>query len=287
MRRLERLSEQLGGEAEEVDLVIANGRVLDPANGLDGLYDVAVRDGVIVAVEPRGALAGATAAETFDATGLLVIPGLVDLHAHGFQHVEPIGLDFDASCLQRCTTTVCDAGSSGATHFPGFRKFIIDACKTRVLAFLNISLIGAGRAPALADTGPSLGGDGRAEGGGLQSTAHISVDHCVDCIRQNSDVIVGIKIALSRSWASEFPGGPAAGEAAGYEAALEASAQAGVPLMTHHTMSSVPLSECPGRLRAGDVYTHCLHGFESTLITPEGGIDPAALAARDRGVRFE
>ena len=101
--------------AEEVDLVIANGRVLDPANGLDGLYDVAVRDGMIVAVEPQGGLAGAAAAETFDASGLLVTPGLVDLHAHGFQHVEPIGLDFDASCLQRCTTTVCDAGSSGAT----------------------------------------------------------------------------------------------------------------------------------------------------------------------------
>ena len=137
------------------------------------------------------------------------------------------------------------------------------------------------------DTAVSLGGDGRAEGGGLQSPAHISVDHCVDCIRRNSDVIVGIKIALSRSWASEFPGGPEAGEAAGYEAALDASEQAGVPLMTHHTFSSVPLSECPGRLRPGDVYTHCLHGFESTLITPSGEIHPAALAAHERGVRFD
>ena len=98
-----------------VDLVILNGRVIDPANSLDGFYDIAVDGGEIVAVEPQGALARMVGAETFDATGLLVTPGLVDIHAHGFQHVEPIGLDFDASCLQRCTTTVVDAGSSGAT----------------------------------------------------------------------------------------------------------------------------------------------------------------------------
>ena len=97
-----------------VDLLILNGRVVDTANGLDGLYDIAVDGGEIIAVEPQGSLA-LVAAETFDATGLLVTPGLVDIHAHGFQHVEPIGLDFDASCLQRCTTTVVDAGSSGAT----------------------------------------------------------------------------------------------------------------------------------------------------------------------------
>ena len=115
MRRLERVSAQLGGVEEAPDLLILNGRVIDPANELDGHYDIAVKDGDIVAIEPRGELAHAVASEIFDATGLLVTPGLVDIHAHGFQHVEPIGLDFDASCLQRCTTTVVDAGSSGAT----------------------------------------------------------------------------------------------------------------------------------------------------------------------------
>jgi dihydroorotase len=118
MRRLERVSEQLSGVDGEpaLDLLILGGRVIDPANNLDGIYDLAVRDGVIVAVETSPGVLGCTpAAETFDARGLIVTPGLVDIHAHGFQHVEPIGLDFDASCLQRCTTTVVDAGSSGAT----------------------------------------------------------------------------------------------------------------------------------------------------------------------------
>ena len=62
--------------------------------------------------------------------------------------------------------------------------------------------------------------------------------------------------------------------------------QVDLPLMTHHTFSSVPLSECPGRLRPGDIYTHCLHGFESTLITADG-VHEAATAARARGVIFD
>jgi dihydroorotase len=182
-----------------------------------------------------------------------------------------------------------DAGSAGATTFPGFRKFIVDRCKTRVLALLNISMVGAGRAPPLNGRGASVGsGDLSQMGGGLQSPAHISAAHCVDTIEQNRDVIVGIKVALARSWASHFPGGYEKGEAAGFAAAREASEQAGVPLMTHHTFSSVPLSQCPGQLRAGDIYTHSLHGFESTIISPEdGNVDPAVLAAKKRGVIFD
>ena len=60
------------------------------------------------------------------------MPGLVDLHAHGFQFFDSIGIDFDTACLCRCTTTAVDAGSSGAGNFPGFKKYVIDRCKTRV-----------------------------------------------------------------------------------------------------------------------------------------------------------
>eukprot|EP00329_Picozoa_sp_Boothbay-MS584-11_P008296 72856_5 len=83
------------------------------------------------------------------------MPGLVDLHAHGFQFFDSIGIDFDEACLCRCTTTAVDAGSSGAANFPGFRKYIIDQCKTRVLALLTISIIGAGGPPP---SDPSQGG---------------------------------------------------------------------------------------------------------------------------------
>jgi dihydroorotase len=289
LTKLVRLDEQTSSsERHQFDTIIINGRVIDPANSIDGPRDVALAAGLIARITQPGEIQPSAAREVFDASGLIVCPGLVDMHAHGFQFVEPIGIDFDEQCLSRCCTTVVDAGSSGATNFPGFRKFIVEQCQTRVLSMLNISMVGAGRAPPLDGRGASTGsGDLSQMGGGLQSPAHISAAHCVDMINQNRDVIVGIKVALARSWASQYPGGYEAGEKAGFAAAREASELAGVPLMTHHTFSSVPLAECPGKLRKGDIYTHSLHGFESTIIQPDGSVDPDVLLAKQRGVVFD
>ena len=107
----------------------------------------------------------------------------------------------------------------------------------------------------------------------------------------NRDTIVGIKIAMSKSSAALFPGGPEKGEKLFYDAALEAAGLADVPLMCHHTFSTVPLEDCPGNLRKGDVYTHTLHGFESTIVQPAEGdagpkIHPAVHAAKRNGVVF-
>jgi dihydroorotase len=274
------------------DTLIRGGIVVDPANQLENVMDVATKSGLIAAVEPPGTIDPAACDVVYDATGQLVMPGLVDLHAHGFQFFDSIGISFDEACLGRCTTTAVDAGSSGAANFPGFRKYIIDQCKTRVLALLNISLIGAG-VPPLDD--PSKGGssdDLVPVGGPYQSAAHCSVPHTVKAIEDHRDVIVGIKIAMSKSTAAAFPGGAEAGEAHFYEAALEASAEAGVPLMCHHTFSTVSLESCPGRLRKGDIYTHTFHGFDSTLCDrreTEGAwkICDAAMRAREGGVVFD
>jgi dihydroorotase len=307
MRRLDVLSEQLTERATPptaertataapitFDTILRGGTVIDPANGLDQVErDIAVKDGVIAAVEPvGGALAGTSASEEFDATGLLVTPGLVDLHSHGFQFFDDIGVNFDTACLGRCTTTAVDAGSSGASSFNGFKKFVIDQCKTRVLVLLNISMIGAG-APPLED--PGKGGssdDMQPVCGPYQSEAFCSVPHTVQCIKNNRDTIVGIKIAMSKSSAALFPGGPVKGEKLFYDAALEAAGLADVPLMCHHTFSTVPLEDCPGNLRAGDIYTHTLHGFESTIVQPAEGnagpkIHPAVHAAKRNGVVFD
>eukprot|EP01047_Picozoa_sp_COSAG01_P030497 COSAG01_NODE_2129_length_8368_cov_15.044041_1_plen_172_part_10 len=90
------------------DMLICGGRVIDPANDIDGTYDVAITDGLISRVSPAGGIPEDSAREIVRAAGLLVVPGLIDLHAHGFQFAEPIGIDFDRQCLERgCTTVVC------------------------------------------------------------------------------------------------------------------------------------------------------------------------------------
>ena len=197
------------------DVLLLGGTVYDAANGIDGeLYDVAISGGKIAAVCRPGELqaeSSTAAVERVDCTGLLVIPGLVDLHAHGFAGTGPVGIDFDTYCVSRGTTTVVDAGSPGASTFDGFRRYIniiIEASTTRVLAFLNISMIGLCM--------PGLIGCN-------QSMAYISADQCADCIEANRDVIVGVKTLLSKGNADE-----GRNEVAVYAAAQEAAARVAI-----------------------------------------------------------
>ena len=125
LRRLQQVAAATAGgagAASSFDLLITGGTVIDPANAVHGEYDIGVRGGVIAAVEPGGGgLASASATESFDASGLLVLPGLVDLHAHGYAKgfADQVSIDFDEACLTRCTTTVVDAGTAGANTFAG------------------------------------------------------------------------------------------------------------------------------------------------------------------------
>jgi len=119
------------------DLAIVGGQVIDPGRGIDARLGVAVTDGHVAALGDVG-----PAAETIDATGLVLLPGLVDLHTHLYHGVSHYGIDPDANCLRRGVTTAVDAGSSGAQTFPGFRRYVIEGAKTRIFAFLHVAVQG-------------------------------------------------------------------------------------------------------------------------------------------------
>lgn len=251
--------------------IIRGGRVIDPANRIDAVRDLAIRDGRIAAVAE--ALDSAEARAVYDARGQIVTPGLVDVHVHAYHLVTPLGVDVDHYCLGRGVTTAVDAGSAGSATLPGFRAYIAQRVKTRVLAFMNISCAGL----AFAGIG------GTDIPGELDSLGLADVKGCLDAVERNRDLVVGVKLRLSESVAA---GGR--NEAEAYRRALDAAAAARVPLMVHHTLSSIPLEDCPGRMRPGDLYTHCYQGFQSTIIDPASRrIDPAALAARRQGVVFD
>ena len=115
-----------GDDGVQWDLLIAGGRVVDPANSVDSVVDVAIRGGRIAAVAPN--LSRSAAAEVFDATGLLVTPGLIDTHVHCFPGATTLGVPADEFCLGRGCTTVCDAGSAGPSTLAGFAEFVHDRC---------------------------------------------------------------------------------------------------------------------------------------------------------------
>ena len=132
---------------QHYDLVLKGGEVIDPRSGTHAVLDVGIRDHKIVALEKQ--ITAAAGDKVVDISGLIVAPGLVDIHTHvyagtglrgaydGDNSVYPDGFTF-----RSCVTTVADAGSSGWKNFPDFKDRIMDRSKTRVLAFLNI--VGAG-----------------------------------------------------------------------------------------------------------------------------------------------
>lgn len=253
------------------DWIIAGGRVIDPANGVDARLDLCIRDGRISRLTRS---AGAeTSDRRFDAGGLLVVPGLIDLHMHGYEHVTPLGINPDHYCLGRGVTTALDTGSAGCSTFEGFRTYACRSSRTRLLALLNISCAGLAFA--------RLGGD-KATPGELDLLELADLEGCIDCVNANRDLIAGVKVRLSASLADE-----GRNEAEAYRRALDAARAVRLPLMVHHTLSTVSLADCPGKMAAGDIYTHTYHGFRSTIIRSDGQLDPAVHAAREKGVLFD
>ncbi len=247
------------------DLLIAGGTLIDPAQGLHERRDVAFAGGKVAEVAP--AIAREQAAATIDATGKLVTPGLIDAHVHVFEGVSHYGINADATCLAHGATTVVDAGSAGADTFTGFRKYVIEPSATRILAHVNISSMGMLSQQI----------------GELDDIKWASVPKALETIERNRDVVLGVKVRLTRT------------ELVGHEAGLkplflarEAADAAGLPIMVHPQNSwANSLDDVLAVMRKGDVMTHTYHGMAHGILDENGKIRAAVRAARDRGVIFD
>src|SRR4051812_42827957 len=123
------------------DLLLRGGRVIDPASGIDGMRDIAIRDGKVAAVQSD--ILPASAREVMDVAGKLVLPGLIDTHAHIYQYVTGrFGMNADMVGVQSGVTTLVDQGGPSCMTLPGFRYFIAEQARSRAYAFLSAYLVG-------------------------------------------------------------------------------------------------------------------------------------------------
>ena len=250
------------------DILIRGGRVVDPSQGLDGRYDVAIREGKIAQVAPTIDPAGWR--EIIDVGGRIVTPGFVDLHAHVYEGVSHYGINADKYCLSRGATTVLDPGSAGAQTFPGFRKYVIEVQATRIRALLNISVTGMLTRVR----------------GELEDLEHASVERAVRTIEQNRDLILGVKVRCGRSQS-----GP--NDLVALQRALEAAEAVGLPLMMHITNTVTPIDQLLALLRRGDLLTHSFRrsgtpeSADEGILTSEGILRTSAGEALERGVLFD
>jgi dihydroorotase len=218
------------------DLLIQHGEVIDPAAGLRGPLDVGISGGKIVEVAPS--LAASEARRTISARGLLVTPGLIDIHAHVFVNAHDMGGHTDQFCRSTGVTTLCDAGSTGSATFAGLRAVIDSAVHTRIRAFVNLSAIGI--------VGTSRGGE-------LSHFPYADPEGCARTIEENPDLAIGVKLRYGPGLVWEYTTEPV-------KLARRTAAMAGVPLMIHITDSPIPLPDILAEMIPGDIITHCYHG---------------------------
>ena len=240
-------------QATRYDLLIRGGRVIDPSVRLDAVRDVAIAGGRIAAVEPSIA---AGAAETIDARGKLVVPGLIDIHTHTGRSAEgPVMV------LQDGVTGWIDAGSQGAD------KIADIVAVARSSPQPGRVLVNIGRAGILPD-------------GDTMDVARADVAAAKDAIAKHRDFVVGVKARLSREVAG-------ANDVEVLRRSQEVASSFGLPVMIHMGQTVSPLDKLFPLLKRGDIVTHMFAPPPNAIVDDSGHILPEVLAARRRGVWFD
>lgn len=256
-------------QGQRFDLLIRNGHVIDAKNGIDRTMDVAIAGGKIAAVADR--IDPTLASRVVDATGLYVVPGLIDMHAHVFYGTErdsylsngDSAVPPDSHSFRSGETTVVDAGGAGWRNFPQFKEQVIDRSKTRVLSFINI--VGSGM-----------------KGGPVeQNLSDMDTRLTAIRIRQHPGVIVGVKVAhySGPEWDPVLR-------------AVAAGTEANVPVMVDfggHT-PPLPLEDLLLKhLRPGDILTHAYADVRGRIpiVDENGKLRPYVWEARKRGIIFD
>jgi dihydroorotase len=252
-------------QAQQYDLLLKNGHVIDPKNKIDSKMDVAIKDGKISKVAPN--IPVAQSSKVIDATGLYVTPGFIDMHTHVFVGSKPEtfadgsnSVSPDDFTLRNGVTTVVDAGTSGWRNFPVFKSQVIDKSKTRILAFLNIAGSGMTGSPYEQDMNDM----------DAFMTSMVA--------KKYPDVIVGIKIG-------HFEGS----DWAPFDRALEAGKLSNTPLFVECHLPQFSLEDQLKKMRPGDIITHSFENISERMpITDEkGNLRPFVLEAKNRGVLFD
>ncbi len=243
-------------------VVLRGGELLDPHAGVHGRYDVRCRDGRVVEAGPALAADGD---QVLDVAGRLVVPGLIDQHAHCFVGASDLGIRTDSICASTGVTTFIDGGSAGAATFEGMREFVISRSRVRILAFLNISAIGLAYLKI----------------GELNHLPYADPEAAATVAQEHRDLILGIKVRNQKEVVGE------AGLEPLRRAIRAADLAGGLRVMIHVTNPPTPLDSIFELLRPGDLVSHFLNGRGYGILDESGRVKSAVREARRREILFD
>lgn len=259
------------------DLVLKGGHVVCPASGTDGIMDVAVTNGRIAAVAKD--ILPSTAKQVIDVRDKLVVPGMIDTHAHVYKYVTGrFGLDADMCGVDSGVTTLVDQGGPSCMTLPGFRHFIVQPAKTRVVAFISAYLVGGMEGHYYPDLyAPNL------------------MDHnaTVKAARENADLVKGVK-------GHAEIGGFARFGTKVIEQSAAIARDAGIPLYVHFgQLWSLPPEGANGIdadtiieqvvkiLKPGDILAHPFTRHPGGFVDKTGQVHPIVRRALDMGLKTD
>jgi dihydroorotase len=250
----------------QYDILLKGGHVIDPANGIDGVMDVAVAGGKVAKVAPE--IDPALAKTVADITGLYVTPGLIDIHVHVYHTREPETLSViaDHHSFRSGVTTMVDTGTAGAKHFLHFKRTVIDTAKTRIFAYINIVKSG-------------MIGDFE------QDIREMDPELAASIVLAYPDQCVGIKTAHYWTHKPEDADHPLW---AAVDRGLEASKICGKPLMVDfwHRPDERTYQDLLLKMQPGDIHTH-MYAQQFPVLDDDKKPNAFLFEARERGVIFD
>lgn len=241
-----------------LDLLIVNGHVIDPANGVDEVRPVAVYNGKITGYE-----VGEPARHVIDAAGRYVFPGLIDSHAHMFTEGTEIGIYPDLAYLPTGVTSAVDC-TAGVANYRLFRSAVIAQSKVRIKSFLQMCSAGLVTTSYHECIDPK----------------YFNAEKIARIYQENRDNILGLKIRQSEELAQGLGIAP-------LKATVEIASRIGCPVEVHCTNIPVPTQEVLDVLRPGDIFEHVYQGVKNTILDENGRLRDCVLQARGRGILFD
>ncbi|GHS99125.1 metallo-dependent hydrolase [Synergistales bacterium] len=242
---------------------IKNGRVIDPARGINRIEDIYVSNGKIVTVPEEERL---EVDETIDASGCMVLPGIIDFHTHLYNRHTELGIEPDAMTFPNGITSAVDAGSSGSSTFEGFYKDIVCSSFTTIKSFVNVSVVGVATNRFVENLNP-------------KSFDVPALERLFDCYPEQ---ILGLKLRMGKLFSGDLGLSPLI-------CTKEIAQRLGVPMNVHVVNPEQTYDDILSHFSKGDVIVHCYQAKDGpqTILNIDGKLRASVKEARGRGVIFD
>lgn len=249
------------------DVVIRNGRVVDPMTGTDEIKTIAIKNGVFAPYDPKEDVR-----KTINAEGCFVTPGFVDAHNHVFYGGSGnLSTQADISCLPNCVTTVCDAGSTSTWSFEAFYKGDIIPSITNIIAALQPCITGVQLPPKEEDQNPEF----------------FNEAEILRYFKMYPQTIRALKVRMSKAMCQPYGLTPVYRTQEIAKAVRDAGYHCNVICHYGNLPDGEKMEDFMGAFQPGDIISHMYHPSGDSIFNPDGSVMECVKEARARGVLFD